>query len=729
MAFVANPVNGPEGAPRLGPESRRALVLMATEPTQDPRTAWMAEGLSAEFEVCELGIQPVAADPADASFERLPGRRTRVRVGRQRCEWAAISDGTAERLVGIRELARLHGLAELPAEVLERTVGAHDATGEDLQRFGDYLRYLLHSNSALIDAGRRIGQFDCVVATDLDALPAGLVLAEECDAALVYDSHEFWPYSIPVFRDWEVEFWFNLDRRLASLPDLCVTVSPQLADLMSQQYGYEFLPLPNCVSKNSVAPVDVELSLRRREAREVTDFIFLGGFGPGRGIEDLISAWRYVGKRARLLLQGPDCEFKAQMVELARRESLLDNGVGFPRPVETDELVNAAREADVGIIPYAPISINNRYCCPNKLSQYMAAGLPIVCNETEFVKSVVVGNEIGICVDFGDHRALARAIDEFAVSRQKIAEMSRRSHRLFNEKFNWETVSRDLYSRIDENVRRKPARRRADLDFSWIAQGRGACAGAAAALQGGASISADAEIKRLNSELDHVNETYTAEIARLNAEITELNETYAPEIARLNEVYPAEIARLNDEIARLNTANGRLNEAPRRREFSNAWYRKLLAPHSAVICNLLCDRSGRAALREALLKRSVGRGLLVQLARVLSARRLARRCGGALVGKLAGCMFELSAGGGPSPGAGDAVTPSGAELVTALSGGRTARCVLALATPVSSRSVLLSQGRYELPDLLRWLAARPERAVRLLAAPRRPERGAGRSRH
>ena len=42
-----------------------------------------------------------------------------------------------------------------------------------------------------------------------------VALAEEYDVPLVYDAHEFWPYSIPELRHWEVEFWAEVERTLA----------------------------------------------------------------------------------------------------------------------------------------------------------------------------------------------------------------------------------------------------------------------------------------------------------------------------------------------------------------------------------------------------------------------------------------------------------------------------------------------------------------------------------
>ena len=217
-----------------------------------------------------------------------------------------------------------------------------------------------------------------IVAADMGTLPVALALADEYGAKVLYDAHEFWPYSLMEFRHWEVEFWSAFDRNLAQCADLRVTVSPQLANVMAQEYGCDFLTVPNCVSRSSVPSLEIDAALQRFANRKRVLFIFLGGFNAGRGIEDLITAWAHVDPQALLLLQGPDNSFKSKMLELARSKGMLDSRIFFPPAVETSELMNAARQANVGIIPYAPSSINNRYCCPNKLSQYMAARLAII---------------------------------------------------------------------------------------------------------------------------------------------------------------------------------------------------------------------------------------------------------------------------------------------------------------------------------------------------------------
>jgi hypothetical protein len=188
-----------------------------------------------------------------------------------------------------------------------------------------------------------------------------------------------------------------------------------------------------------------------------------------RGIDRLISAWQHVDGRGVLLLRGPDNDYRRQMMNRAAALGLLGRTVHFPPAVPEAALVGVAAEADIGVIPYEPISINNRLCCPNKLSQYLAAGLPVISNELEFVKSVVVGNAIGFAVDFRDEQAAAGLFNRVIAGRGELPEMARRARAYFEQHFNWEHVFEPLRQDIARAEASRAGRpESADIDLGWI---------------------------------------------------------------------------------------------------------------------------------------------------------------------------------------------------------------------------------------------------------------------
>jgi glycosyltransferase involved in cell wall biosynthesis len=652
----------------------RALLLTAADPLQDPRFDWFAKSLSPDYEVCEIGTYRFGVDGGGPSAERLADNRLRLRVERTRHSawWVPSPTGVDHSLsLGRQKLLYLAVLVDASESLLRSSIGALDALPADIAQFRELARHILNSNAALLEAAQRTGRFDLVVATDLDTLPAGLVLRDETGALLLYDAHEFWPYALHGMRHWQCEFWAAFSRDLVTQADLAVTVSPPLAKVMAAEYGREFSAMPNCALLADAKTVDIEEKLARRAGREELLFLYQGAFAPGRGIDRLISAWQHVNAGGRLLLRGPDNDYKTAMAELARSFGLLDRNVFFPPAVGEDDLIIAAAGADIGVIPYEPISVNNRLACPNKLSQYLAAGLPVISNELEFVQTVVVDNGLGHSIDFAD----------------EIPAMARRARSHFERHFHWEQVFEPLRRQICAAERARSPRHPAEpIDLSWVA-----------------------DTNAMRSQLAAEPESSR----RCNA--------HAAEIHHLNAHYPPLIASLNDEIRRLNEIVS--SQSDPRKTLMDRLTRPVgtaitaLRLRVGVLRMLLSDAGGYAALAAAAKERCFDRAFLAQAARVVAARNLALDSGepaGALAAYLADGILELQAQPGRNVQAPLPSFTSRTEVAAAAAKRRIRSLTLRIDAGIAARSALLAEGGYELPELLSWFERRPELTASLI---------------
>jgi len=176
-------------------------------------------------------------------------------------------------------------------------------------------------------------------------------------------------------------------------------------------------------------------------------FLYQGLFTRGRGIDELVEAWSKVDTtRTALFLRGPDNVWRRQAIQCAARFGLLNRAVFFLDPVTEQQLICAAAEADVGVIPYEPHVINNRLCCPNKLSQYLHAGLLVIANDLPYVKSVLSEADAGLFYSSAEPGTLAKAVHR-AVAEPDLLKRSRRNAlRFARERFNWQTQSETLYA-------------------------------------------------------------------------------------------------------------------------------------------------------------------------------------------------------------------------------------------------------------------------------------------
>ena len=330
-----------------------------------------------------------------------------------------------------------------------------------------------------------MGSADLVVACDLEALPAGVCLKDEFTARLIYDAHEFWPFSFPNFSIEDQLYWMRVERGLVRAADRAFAVSRQLSLYMSQAYGVNFETLPNAVPLAMVRALPVA----KKVDGGVVRFLFLGGFGEGRGLRQLLGAWPEVDSNCHLFFQGPSSIYRDSLKAEALRLELLDTRVFFPDPVPEADLIQAAAQVDVGLIPYEPTSINNKFCCPNKLSQYMAAGIPIISNNTVFVAEILQMTEAGIAIDFNDQKALIDTINKFGSDAYMRRRLGANARSGFESAFHWELnaelvlsftssiVSRERSIRIDPQTaleaafpatvdRREPMPRRV-LIYIW----------------------------------------------------------------------------------------------------------------------------------------------------------------------------------------------------------------------------------------------------------------------
>lgn len=448
----ANP--GPTGKPSLA-------MLMTHDPTLDPRVDWEARFASARFDVVALGLQP--GPPPRAAQEDVHGYRLR-RLASTRgpgntlkflARWLRVI-GWRERLAMLVFVA-LGGwlllLIPLVALGLSGLSARSNRVKGALQRAWEHYPALRHAYQfaqhidwmfapaavALWREFREGGLRPAVVhCNDLDTLLVGVLARRAYGCRLVYDAHEFWPYSQPDAGWYYRPFFRFYERSLIRQCDAVVTVNPMLARAMAEEYGLErVLSVPNAAPwHGDVAPRRGEVSAL---AGDRVKFLFQGRFAGGRGIEELIRAWRHVdGSRAALFLRGPRNVLRDDYEALARELGLLGRSVYVLEPVAEEELVAASMEADVGVIPYRPIVLNHTYCCPNKLSQFLQAGLMILCNELPYVKQVVAEAGAGLSFDTRDEATVVAQVQR-ATDDPALRERCGRSGRDYARRiFNWQ---------------------------------------------------------------------------------------------------------------------------------------------------------------------------------------------------------------------------------------------------------------------------------------------------
>ena len=427
--------------------AKHYLLLVSHYPGLDPRIRWMVEGAPKDICIHVLGI-----NKSDDNFLNTIKTKDHIEVTIPRNnDTLAWLNRTGTDLgqnfcQGQLELALLAALTNTKDPQLIQLLGGIGSVPD----FRFFAKYFLNSNSALYSMGLNFKNLSGIISCDLDTLPAGTMLKNKLKLPLIYDAHEFWPDSSANFTQFDYEFWSNMEKRLLPYVDIAVTVSQPLVQYFKKLYRKDFLYVPNCELKSaSLYSEKTDPIISQIKSKNKIIFLFQGNFAPLRGVEHLINVWQDIDNKAVLVLRGPNSSHREEMIRLAKSTGLLHKRIFLPTAVSEDELVSSAALCDVGLIPYEPQTVNYENCCPNKLSQYLAAGLPIISSNTAFVQEILREADCGVAVDFHNYPLLSSTINWIVYDETYRKKAAVNALNFFNNFFHWENMSKPIYEKLN----------------------------------------------------------------------------------------------------------------------------------------------------------------------------------------------------------------------------------------------------------------------------------------
>lgn len=288
---------------------------------------------------------------------------------------------------------------------------------------------------------------EVVVAHDLPMLPVGRALAAEFGARLVYDSHEL--YSEQEFSRGQQRSWAAIEQRHIQACDRVITVNPSIAQELQTRYGLsDVRVIHNAERIAALAPRSWYLHERFAIPRDDQVLLYQGGFSAGRNLPELVHAMRLVqSPRIHLVLLG-DGQLGQSLQRMVERKGL-EGRVHLHAAVPQAQLLAITAAADAGVIPYQAICLNNYYCTPNKLFEFVAAGLPILASDLPELRRLVAGNGIGVVAELGTAVQLATAIADFFSDAERLQQW-RGQLEVVREELSWQREGERLKGIYEE---------------------------------------------------------------------------------------------------------------------------------------------------------------------------------------------------------------------------------------------------------------------------------------
>jgi glycosyltransferase involved in cell wall biosynthesis/SAM-dependent methyltransferase len=292
---------------------------------------------------------------------------------------------------------------------------------------------------------------DYIMCCDLPVLPAATYASKMKDIPLIYDAHELYPEQA-IFDKSKREFYFKVEKEFIQYPNLVITVNKSIAKEMANRYN---IKEPEVILNVLDAPASFDIEKKYDYFREKLPIkkeqkivLFQGGYSPNRNLELFVKSAKYIKDESVVLVLMGFGEFQKELVAIAKEDATLDKKVFFLPAVEQSVLLEYSASADVGIIPYPHIDLNSYYCTPNKLFEFIQAGLPMIANDSPELNRFVKDNKIGYSKKIEDEKDIAQMIDSYFEQNIDYKKMMLE----VRNKINWQTEESLFLDMVKETI-------------------------------------------------------------------------------------------------------------------------------------------------------------------------------------------------------------------------------------------------------------------------------------
>lgn len=242
---------------------------------------------------------------------------------------------------------------------------------------------------------------DIIHAHDLDTLLPAWRYARSRGIPLVYDSHELYLESTGLRgRKINRAVWAAVERMLIHRADSVITVCDSIADYLQENYKLDRKPevIRNFASPpNMDAVTQADLPLQVQELRSRTPFlaIYQGVLRKGRGLELITDVIQDTANWGLVICgSGPMTDELSLKIAGHHSESRIVMTGQLPHSV----LSGVTGIADAGFCYIEPISLSYRFALPNKLSEYIQAGVPVIGSDLPEIRHLIDEHQAGyIC--------------------------------------------------------------------------------------------------------------------------------------------------------------------------------------------------------------------------------------------------------------------------------------------------------------------------------------------
>jgi len=307
-------------------------------------------------------------------------------------------------------------LLKLDLEIL--LIGRNLPDSRSIKRPYKYIRMnLLFNKGALFYAEYNLRLFlillfskvDVYHSNDLDTLLANYLASIIRRKPIVYDSHEYFT-GVPEIQNktFVKKVWTTIENHIFPKLKHIFTVNQSIATLYEEQYGKELKIVRNIPRKKTwtIDKSKQQLGLPENKRIIITQG---AGINTDRGMEEALEAMLFLKDVCFVIIGNGDVipKLKKRTLELNLEKSVI-----FKDKMPYEEMMLFTQHAEIGLSLDKNTNINYKLSLPNKIFDYIHAGVPILASKIKEVEAVITKHRIGLFIENHEPKHIAQQIEK-----------------------------------------------------------------------------------------------------------------------------------------------------------------------------------------------------------------------------------------------------------------------------------------------------------------------------
>ena len=267
---------------------------------------------------------------------------------------------------------------------------------------------------------------------------------ESC--ALIYDAHEY-IRGLGSIDPQRRDAYADLESEYIDTADSIITVSDSIATRIQQDHALAAKPflVLNAPSRTRIEVTATSPSVRKvcKLGPEVPLVIYSGGIHISRGMDLLVSSLEYMPGVHLAMTSNRESWYIEELKSKAAAIGAADR-LHFVPYVTPEEVVPYISTANLGISPLPADVVNYDLALPNKLFDYIQAGLPLAVSDCVEVSKLLERYPLGQTFNWQDPKALASAVTSVLIRAEEFLDTYQNLKTELQE-FTWEAQEIELH--------------------------------------------------------------------------------------------------------------------------------------------------------------------------------------------------------------------------------------------------------------------------------------------